>query len=107
VLHHENCIMLLSFHCFLLYFTSNSCLDGMLSPSFYSVLIPIKMVENIVIKELLDSPFSVHPLHTKLRIVISVLNLLHQPTAPYHMHTGTMDISLICFSIGIPSSGST
>ena len=104
---HENSIMLLAFHYFLLHFTSSSYLDSMLSPSFYSVLRPIKMVENTVIKELLDSPFSVHPLHAKLRIVINVLNLLHQPTAPYHMHIGTRDISPTCFGTGIPSSGST
>jgi hypothetical protein len=79
----------------------------MLSPSFYSVLRPIKMAENIVIKELLDSPFSVHPLNVKLRIAISVLNLLHQPAAPYHMCISTNDISPTCFSTGVPSSGST
>ena len=76
----------------------------MLSPSFYSVLRPIKMVENTVIKELSDSPFSVYPLHAKLRKVISVLNLLHQPTAPYYMHISTKDISPTCFGTG---SGST
>jgi len=77
------------------------------SPLFYSVLRLIKMAENIVIKELLDNPFSVHPLHTKLRRVISVLNLLHQPTAPYHMCISTKDISPTCFGTGVPSSGST
>jgi len=79
----------------------------MLSPTFYSVLRPIKMAENIVIKEPLDSPFSVHPIHTKLRLVISVLNLLHQPNAPYHMQISTKDISPTCFGTGVPSSGST
>jgi len=79
----------------------------MSSPLFYSVLRLIKMAENIVIKELLDNPFSVHPLHTKLRRVISVLNLLHQPTAPYDMCISTKDISPTCFGTGVPSSGST
>jgi hypothetical protein len=84
-----------------------SYLDSMLSPSFYSVLRLIKMAENIVIKELLDSPFSVQPLHAKLKTIISVLNLLHQPTAPYHMRISTKDISPTCFDTGVPSSGST
>jgi len=35
----------------------------MLSSSFYSFLRPIKMAERIAIKELLDNPFSVRPLH--------------------------------------------
>jgi hypothetical protein len=65
------------------------------------------MAENIVIKKLLDNPFSVHPLHTKLRRVISVINLLHQPTAPCHMCISTKDITPTCFSTGLPSSGST
>jgi len=65
------------------------------------------MAENTVIKELLDNPFSVHPLHAKLRRVISVLNLLHQPTAPYHMCISTKDIHPTCFGTGVPSSGST
>jgi len=79
----------------------------MLSPSFYSALRLIKMAENIVIKKLLDNPFSVHPLHTKLRRVISVINLLHQPAAPCHMCISTKDITPTCFSTGLPSSGST
>jgi len=61
--------LLFSFHCFLLYFTSHSQSDSVLSPSFYSVLRPIKMAENVVIKELLHKPFSVRPLHDKLRRV--------------------------------------
>jgi hypothetical protein len=65
----EHFVVLLSFHCFLLYFTSYSYLDSMLSPSFYSVLRPIKMAENMIIQELLNNPFSVCPFHNKLRIV--------------------------------------
>jgi hypothetical protein len=41
----------------------------MLSPSVYTVLSPIKMAENIIINELLNNPFSVGPLHDKLRIM--------------------------------------
>jgi hypothetical protein len=55
-------IVLLSFYYLLLYFTSYSCLDSMLSPSFYSVVKPIKKAENIVIKKLLDNQFSMRPL---------------------------------------------
>ena len=61
--------LLFSFHCFLLYFKSHSHSDSVLSPSFYSVLRPIKMAENVVIKELIHKPFSVRPLHDKFRIV--------------------------------------
>ena len=43
--------------------------DSMLSPSCYNVLRPITMTENIIIKELLSNPFSMHPLHDKLRIM--------------------------------------
>jgi len=60
---------LFSFHCFLLYFTSHSHSDSVLSPSFYSVLRPIKMDENVVIKELIHKPFSVHPIYDRFRIV--------------------------------------
>jgi hypothetical protein len=79
----------------------------MLPSSLYSVLRPINMAENIVINELLDNPFSVHPLHAKLRIVIYVLKSLHQPTAPYHMCVSTKDVSPTCFSTSVPSSGRT
>ena len=41
----------------------------MLSPSFYSVVKPIKIAENIAIKELLDNQFSMRPLYEKLTIV--------------------------------------
>jgi hypothetical protein len=62
-------IVLLPFHFLLLYFTSYSRLDSMLSPSFYSVVKPIRMVENIVITELLVNPFSMRPLNDKLTIL--------------------------------------
>ena len=104
---HENSIMLFSLHYFLLYFKPYSYLDSMLSPSFYRILRPIKIAENTVIKELLDNPFSVHPLYATLRTVISVGNLLHQPIAPYHMCVSTKDISPTCFGISVPSLRST
>jgi hypothetical protein len=39
------------------------------SPSFYSVVAPIKIAENIVIQELLDNPFFMCPLCDKLTIM--------------------------------------
>jgi hypothetical protein len=51
----------------------------MLSSSFYSVLRPIKMAENIVTKELSGNLFSMRPLHDKLRIVNA-----GRPTPPLH-----------------------
>jgi hypothetical protein len=37
--------------------------------SFYSVLKPIKVAKNVVMKELLDNPFSLHLLRDKLRVI--------------------------------------
>ena len=54
----------LSFHYVLLHFISHSYLDSMLAP-FISVSRPIKMAENMVIKELIHKPFSVRPLNDK------------------------------------------
>jgi hypothetical protein len=64
---HGTVIVMLSFHYFLLYFTSHSYLDSKLSPSFYSVVRLIKIAKNVVITELLDNPSSVRPLHDKVR----------------------------------------
>jgi hypothetical protein len=66
---HELFILIVSFYRFLLYFTSYSYLDSMLSPSFYNVIKPIKMAENITIMELVHNQSSVRPLYEKLWIV--------------------------------------
>lgn len=68
---HEIFVVILSLFLTVQYFTSYSYSDSVLSPSFYSVLRPIKMAENVrvVIKELIHKPFSVRPRHDKLRIV--------------------------------------
>jgi hypothetical protein len=39
------------------------------SSSFYSAVATIKIAENLVIKELLDNPFSMRPLYDKLTIM--------------------------------------
>jgi hypothetical protein len=72
-------IVLLFFDYFLLYFTPYAYLYGMLAPSFCSSLSPIKMAQNKVIKDLLDNPPSVVPLHDKLRIMIKVDLTHHHP----------------------------
>jgi len=63
----------------LLYFTSYSCLDSMLSPFIIlQCFRRIKMTENILLIKLLVNIFSVYPLHDKLNIVNKV-----RPTAPF------------------------
>jgi hypothetical protein len=58
------------FSYFLLYFTSHSYLSCTLSLSIIlQCLRLIKLAENIVIKEQLDNPFSVRPIHDKVWIV--------------------------------------
>jgi hypothetical protein len=77
---HENFIVLLSCHYFLLYCTSHSYLDGMLSVSIIlQRLKPIRMAENVVIRELLDNPFFVLLSHDKLEQWIKVDLLHHYP----------------------------
>jgi len=68
----------------------------MLSPSLYSVLKPIKITENIIIKRQLDNPFSVRPLHDKLKTANK-----GQPTSPIvnlisHHKTKTKIFLFLC-----------
>ena len=75
---HQDFIVLLFFYYLVLYSTSYSCLFVCCFPSsFCSVLRLIEMGEIITSRELLDNPFSAHPLHDKLRIVNKV-----RPTPP-------------------------
>jgi hypothetical protein len=79
---HENFTVLLSFHYSYHTLHHNLYLDGMLFPFIIlQCLRQIKMADNVIIKELLNNPLYVHPLRSKLRLVINVLNILHKPRA--------------------------
>jgi hypothetical protein len=81
----------------------------MLSPSFYNVLRPIKIAENIIIKEILNNPFSTGPFHDKLRTVNKIrptprlLNLIirHKTkTERYTRHISFSQCEKFDWSIG-------